>query len=213
MEATKAPALDGELFSTELTFQEIVGIVKKEKIDAADVEKLRKIKLWCYDVVMPGIANTERLATLTAWYNEYEPTNILLLETFEAKNEGELKKFHDQFVAAGHEGLIIRNKAGVYKPNVRSADLQKYKEFTDDEYESVGFTDGEGVEKGLVIWECTTKKGQRFNVRPRGTHEERAELFRNAKRYVGKMLTVRFQELTDDGVPRFPVGIGLRDYE
>jgi hypothetical protein len=27
------------------------------------------------------------------------------------------------------------------------------------------------------------------------------------------MLTVRYQELTDDGLPRFPVGVGLRDYE
>jgi hypothetical protein len=26
-------------------------------------------------------------------------------------------------------------------------------------------------------------------------------------------LTVRYQELTDDGVPRFPVGIAIRDYE
>jgi hypothetical protein len=27
------------------------------------------------------------------------------------------------------------------------------------------------------------------------------------------MLTVRYQELTHDGIPRFPVGITIRDYE
>jgi hypothetical protein len=27
------------------------------------------------------------------------------------------------------------------------------------------------------------------------------------------MLTVRYQELTDDGIPRFPVGLEIRDYE
>jgi DNA ligase-1 len=27
------------------------------------------------------------------------------------------------------------------------------------------------------------------------------------------MLTVRFQNLTDKNVPRFPVGVAIRDYE
>ena len=76
-----------------------------------------------------------------------------------------------------------------------------------------GFTEGEGSEKGLVIWICKTKDGKPFNVRPRGTHEERAELFKKAKNYVGQKLTVRYQELSDDGIPRFPVGITFRDYE
>ena len=41
-----------------------------------------------------------------------------------------------------------------------------------------------------------------------------AEQFaRHGAEYVGKKLTVRYQELTDDGIPRFPVGIAIRDYE
>jgi DNA ligase-1 len=39
------------------------------------------------------------------------------------------------------------------------------------------------------------------------------ELFQNGSEYVGKKLTIRFQELTDEGLPRFPVGIAFRDYE
>ena len=50
-------------------------------------------------------------------------------------------------------------------------------------------------------------------MRPRGTHEERRDLYKIAKSMVGKKLTVRFQELTEDGIPRFPVGIAFRDYE
>ena len=53
---------------------------------------------------------------------------------------------------------------------------------------------------GTVIWECETPKGQTFRVRPRGTHEYRTELFQNGNDYIGKQLTVRYQELTDDGV-------------
>jgi DNA ligase-1 len=50
-------------------------------------------------------------------------------------------------------------------------------------------------------------------VRPRGTHEDRADLFKDGDSYIGKKLTVRYQELTEDGIPRFPVGIAFRDYE
>ena len=83
----------------------------------------------------------------------------------------------------------------------------------DDEYQIVGFQEGEGVEIGCIIWKCVTKEGITFNCRPKGTHEARRELFKNAQQYVGKKLTVRFQELSDDLVPRFPVGITIRDYE
>ena len=58
-----------------------------------------------------------------------------------------------------------------------------------------------------------TKEGKVFNCRPRGTREDRMELYKNGKKYIGKKLTICFQELTDDKVPRFPVGIAFRDYE
>ena len=41
----------------------------------------------------------------------------------------------------------------------------------------------------------------------------REEDYKNHKKYIGKMLTVRFQNLTALGVPRFPVGVVIRDYE
>ena len=64
-----------------------------------------------------------------------------------------------------------------------------------------------------MLWICETPEGKRFTCRPRGTHEERKVWFKNGAAYVGKKLTVRFQELSDGGVPRFPVGIAFRDYE
>jgi DNA ligase-1 len=138
---------------------------------------------------------------------------VYRLITEECKTKAELKGFHDRFVAEGKEGLIIRNKTGLYQLAARSKDLQKFKEFEDAEFTVVEYTDGVGSEKGLVIWVCETEDKKKFSVRPRGTHEERAELFNDADSYVGKKLTVRYQELTEDGIPRFPVGIAFRDYE
>jgi DNA ligase-1 len=91
--------------------------------------------------------------------------------------------------------------------------LQKVKRFVDDEFEIIGGKDGSGRESGLVVFRCVTDSGLEFDVRPRGTHEIRAEMFKNLNEYLGKNLTVRYQELTDDGKPRFPVGLAVRDYE
>jgi ATP-dependent DNA ligase len=129
------------------------------------------------------------------------------------RTEQEMKKLHDKFVNEGYEGLILRNPKGVYGINKRSNDLIKYKSFQDGEYEITGYEEGTGKDEGTVIWVCKTEKDQEFKARPRGTHEERTEWFSNGDKYVGSMLTVRYFELTDDGIPRFPVGLTIRDYE
>ena len=208
----KGTILDGELYSDSLTFQEIVGIVKRETLKAGDDEKMKKIYLYVYDTVQDG-TNEERNAWIKNLFDKHKFATLKMLPTDVANNLEDIKRLHAEYVADGYEGLILRNKAGLYKVGHRSVDLQKYKEFMDDEYKIVGFKEGDGVEKGCVIWVCETKKGQTFSVRPRGTHEERAEAFKKAASQVGKKLTVRFQELTDDGLPRFPVGLVIRDYE
>ena len=203
--------LDGELYSDTLTFQEIVGLVKKATLKAGDAEKMAQIHLCVYDTIRDG-TNESR----NAWLNETFKQGfsaLRLLPTATCASVEDVKTLHAKYVAEGYEGLILRNMAGMYKIGHRSCDLQKYKEFEDAEYVVSGFKEGDGVEKGCVIWECKTAAGQMFAVRPRGTHEQRTEDFKNGAKYVGKKLTVRYQELTTDGIPRFPVGIAFRDYE
>jgi len=203
--------LDGELYSDSLTFQEIVGLVKKETLLPKDVANMEQIFLWVYDTIREE-SYTDRKKWLDGLF-EKKFKHLRQLPTDECKTKEDIAPLHAKYVEEGYEGLMLRNKAGPYKVGHRSKDLQKYKEFQDDEFTVVGFTEGDGVEKGCVIWTCETAKGVPFGVRPRGTHEERRELLKTAKTMVGKKLTVRFQELTDDGIPRFPVGIAFRDYE
>jgi DNA ligase-1 len=203
--------LDGELYSDILTFQEIVGLVKKATLKKGDAEKMAQIHLCVYDTIRDG-TNESRLVWLTELFKQ-PFTALRFLPTATCSTVDDVKTLHASYVAEGYEGLILRNTAGLYKVGYRSCDLQKYKEFEDAEYVVSGFKDGDGVEKGCVIWECKTATDQVFAVRPRGTHEQRMEDFKNGAKYIGKKLTVRYQELTTDGIPRFPVGITFRDYE
>jgi len=204
--------LDGELYSDELTFQEIVGLVKRVTLKPGDVEKQRKIKFHIYDILtdQPYENRLEHLRRM--FFANQGMKHLVNVSTNVCHSEDDMKKQHADHVANGYEGIMLRNPHGLYKHS-RSADLLKYKEFFDDEYEVVGFKEGEGQEKGCVLWMCKTTKGQTFHCRPRGTREDRTELFQKGTEYIGKMLTVRFQELTDEGLPRFPVGIAFRDYE
>jgi DNA ligase-1 len=206
--------LDGELFSKELTFQEIVGIVRKKKFSIKDRETIKKIKFVVYDLVSE-VDYTDRNKLLKELIGDGKYPDVILHTTDIAKNKEEIDYYHDKYVSKGNEGVIIRNFKGAYEEKNRSKNLQKFKVFMDSEFEIVGFTEGTGTEQGLVVWECLVpgSENKTFSVRPTGTFEERKKMFKNAKKYLKKMLTVKFFEMTDSGIPRFPIGKTIRDFE
>ena len=208
--------LDGELFSATLSFQKVVGLVRKERLTAEDEVLLKEVDYRLYDCIdlddeeMPFI---ERYDLVDEFVGDHPSPYLIMAENFLVASAIDIKRLNAQFVGEGFEGVIIRNIMAPYGINKRSKDLQKYKEFFDDEYKIVGYTEGKGNDAGTVIWICETPNKQQFRARPRGSREQRQEWFQNGDSFIGGVLTVRFQELTDDGIPRFPVGIAIRDYE
>ena len=204
--------LDGELYSYTLTFQEVSGLVRKVKLSDDDKHALLDIKFVVFDKISEKPFN-QRLIDLKTLFGRRNLKHVELLETYICSTKDAVGLYLANFESRSYEGIILRNINGMYKQNYRSKDLQKLKTFRDTEYPVVGFSEGEGNEKGCVIWECETPGGLRFSVRPKGSREEREKMFLLGEQYIGRMLTVKFQELTTDGIPRFPVGIGIRDYE
>lgn len=202
---------DGELFTRRMTFQEIVSAVKRQQEDTP------KIEYWIYDCILEGDPFESRNHTLAEIYRSnprvFEGNPLHLVPTDSVADKEEFLKRHEDFVRVGYEGTILRNKKGLYRCDFRSSDLQKYKDFVDEEFEIVGGKEGTGRAEGTIIWTCITKSGKEFDVRPQGVEEQRREWWENREKYVGKKLTVRYQNLSDDGIPIFPVGISLRDYE
>jgi DNA ligase-1 len=135
---------------------------------------------------------------------------VVLVRTEKVAVLADFRRLFAEFVEAGYEGIMLRNAAGIYCANYRSNDLQKYKEFMEEEYRIIDFTQGEGRDAGAVIWVCETADGKVFTVRPRGSLNQRRDWFNDGDSYIGKNLTVIYQELTEDGKPRFPVGKALR---
>ncbi|HEY9703593.1 MAG TPA: ATP-dependent DNA ligase [Allocoleopsis sp.] len=205
--------LDGELYSDTLDFQTLVGLVKKEYLSNEDIQKMKEISFIVYDLVDHVLNYQDRIAKLKKFFSENKFQRVKLLKTEVLDSRDALDTRYTSYISDGYEGLILRNFEGMYEEKNRSKNLQKYKKFMDSEFKIVSFTEGEGIEKGLVIWICETNESKQFRVRPKGTHTERKKLFKNGKKYIGKYLTVKYFELTNEGLPRFPVGITIRDYE
>ena len=207
---------DGELFSTEMLFEDIVSACRTSV--GHDEAKFKHLHYHVYDLIPVEDANLamayeDRFEMLTCLRGGGY-ANLQLVEAMPIDRPEDIPKMHDVYVEQGYEGIIVRNRRGAYLSN-RSYDLQKYKRFTDQEYEIVDAKEATGNDAGTAILQCRMGNGDDrcFWVRPKGTREYRTSLLTNRDALMGKMLTVRYQNLTDKGIPRFPVGVAVRDYE
>lgn len=209
--------LDGELFTFDFPFEELVGLLKTvENVTEAKQDKLRHVRFFVFDMLdtnNPKMVFKDRFKHAADLLAGVKPKTIELVETKVANvlSDQIAIKVRDRYIKRGYEGVIFRNLESIYGINKRSSDLVKYKKTLDAEYEIVDFEEAKGRDAGTPIFWLKMAKGDRFKARPMGTLEERKEMLKNAKKLVGKMATVEYQELTNKGVPRFPVLVRIRE--
>jgi DNA ligase-1 len=200
--------LDGELYNHELEFQKITSIVRKK-----EHPELFKIQYHIYDVIINDISFKERIEIIKTILSETNCINssnflfLFLVKTFVIHNREQMNHLHNQFVEEGYEGIMLRNPMSNYKQKIRSKDLVKYKLFKDSDYIIVGHHEGTG---GIPVFECITDEGKKFSVNMKCSIDEKREMMESVTEYYGKKLIVKYQELSQDNIPRFPVGIGIR---
>ena len=204
---------DGELYTNDIPFNEISGLVRMTAKHAklSDMERANKIHYYVYDCI--DLANLEmtykdRNQLLATKFKGIKSPMLHLVETEIAESTKDVKEKHDQYVAEGYEGIMVRDMIGPYEVDKRSKYLQKYKEFCEDEFKIVGFHEENG---GLVIWDVILPNGKTCAAAPNASDAQRKELFKNADAYVGKMLTIYHFGYDADGRLRFPRGKAIRE--
>jgi DNA ligase 1 len=199
--------LDGELYVPGISMQTIASWVKRK-----GHPDQHKIQYHVYDVPSPDDPWSRRWETLKSVIPE-DNKIIKRVDTKVACDPDAVWRYQAKCVAQGYEGAMVRTRDGLYEYGNRSYGLLKVKMFMDAEYKIVDIQEGRGKMEGAAIFKCVTKDKKYFDCVMRGTMEQRKEHFRSKPVIIGKMLTVRYQNETDDGLPRFPVGICIRDYE
>jgi DNA ligase-1 len=212
--------LDGELYNHELkdNFQKITSLVRKTVNLGADelAESKELVQYHIYDMFDSANPNM----TFMQRYNWIQKNvhlvnkkaiGIHLVPVAICETSEEIDVMYGEYTQAGYEGQMIRQDA-VYE-NKRSKGLLKRKEFITEEYEVVEVHEGQGNWAGYAK-RLTLKmpNGTTFSSGIRGSQAKLKELLENPNI---DWATCRYFELSNDGIPRFPVtidyGTGERD--
>ena len=212
--------LDGELYNHELkdNFQKITSLVRKTVNLGADelAESKELVQYHIYDMFDSANPNM----TFMQRYNwiqknvhlvNKKAVGIHLVASAICETTEEIDVMYGEYTTAGYEGQMIRQDA-VYE-NKRSKGLLKRKEFITEEYEVVEVHEGQGNWAGYAK-RLTLKmpNGTTFSSGIRGSQAKLKELLENPNI---DWATCRYFELSNDGVPRFPVtidyGTGVRN--
>lgn len=145
----------------------------------------------------------------------------------------ELEAYEEELVAAGYEGVMVRDPDGRYKfgrSTVREGILLKFKRFEDGEGVIVGYerrkenTNAKvagpvGSKRsthasGMVFHDTIGSLSLMFNGEPLSVGSglddaERARLWKIRKTLPGKLVKFKYQKAP--GIPRFPIYLGIRD--
>ena len=205
---------DGELYADKFAndFNAICSLVKKTKPTSDDLAKSKEsIQYHIYDLPSCSGTFTQRNKALI---DIGVPRGCVIVTTDKVNNENELMGCYSAYVDWGYEGQMIRlDKEYESK---RSKSLLKHKSFIDEEYTILDVVEGEGNKTGMVgSFVFESKTGHIFNSSPKYSWDECKELWKQRQELIGKLATVKYFNLTPDGVPRFPyvINIDRESYE
>lgn len=198
--------LDGELYSSTLTFEEIQSVVRGGKTNDP---RMSQIFYYVFDVINDEIYH-QRVISLDMICCGL--SNVKAVPWFIVRSHEEIDAKHISFISGGFEGSMVRNITGLYQANKRSTEILKNKSFDDSEFEIVGWKTGKGKFEQVPIF-LLLGPGGTFDATPEGDEMERSQLLENADNLIGKFATVRFFGYTSKNIPRFPIFVRVREAE
>lgn len=194
---------DGELYTHGLAF----GAVQSLITDVAHPEREERLVFVIFDIVSP-LPFEDRLEDLTL---DLSPgVEVAKTTLIDPSEDGALDRAREAAEADGYEGLILRDPAGRYEYK-RTKSLLKLKSFFDEEFLVMDIFQGEGKNAGTAVLECWVDGDRYFTVTAPGTYDAKREVWENRDRYIGRKLTVRYQEKSAEGIPRFPVAVSFKE--
>jgi DNA ligase-1 len=193
--------LDGELWFGRKQFDRASEIARTQ----GTPDRWKELKYLVFDAPDAKGPFEDRMKFLQDARGGWKNTFTTLHEHTTCTGADHLIEELDRVVALGGEGLMLRKPQSHYEPR-RSATLLKVKKFLDMEVTVTDYEAGKGRHKGRVgaLWvklstgkEC--KVGTGLKDKDRDTPPAK-----------GSVITVKYQETTEDGLLRFPVYVGPR---
>jgi DNA ligase 1 len=187
--------LDGELWLDRKAFQRTVSIVRRQ--DKSDHWK--QIRYVVFDAPSLKEPFESRLEFLADCQKSIPSGFVSTLKHARCRSLDHLREELARIEQLGGEGLMLRQPGSSYEAG-RSTTLLKVKSFRDEEAVVVDYVKGKGRHKGrLGALVVRLQNGTQFCVGTGFTDKQREN-----PPAIGSLITFRYQELSDGGVPRFP---------
>ena len=197
--------LDGELWSGRGMFERLSGIVRKD--DPVDAE-WREVRYMLFELPEAPGTFRERVRELREIVARAAVPWLQVIDQFEVGSRKELDQRLASVVRAGGEGLMLHRAEAPYSAG-RSPDLLKMKPLHDAEATVIGHVPGKGKYRGMTgALRVRMENGIEFHL---GSGLNDA-LRRNPPS-IGTIITFRYRELTERGVPRFASYFRVRSLE
>lgn len=201
----------GELYQHDIEveeggtkFQAIMRAIKKHRPGISE-----QIKFHVYDMVETEWSYSSRMQFILD--NLYELRTVEFIDCVTVYSEKELKEFHSKALHDGYEGTMVKANGLPYKINGRSKNLLKYKDFSDISLHIKDIRPSDRKpDEGFPVFQWIGAKNDELKAGMKFSKEVRREWLKNKDKYIGKPAELRFFEFSDNGVPRFPVVVGIR---
>lgn len=221
MAFAKDPTLvfDGEIYHHDFArnFSGLIGAIKvqRENRDADHTNIQKQLQLHCFDLLYGNSITGDTPYALR--YNYLErvlarlPNKKTQLVEQTVARKAQVNRHHDDHVAEGYEGVMVRTGSGKYEYGKRSYSILKMKKMQDAEFLVTRIIEGKGKLEGTVgAIECVTENKDRFKANFGVSDDERHYYWRRQHQLLGKMATIQFQEVSPNGIPRFGVFKAIR---
>ena len=210
-------ALDGELYTARGEFEKIQSTVMDK---TPSVTAWSEIKFHVFDVPEASGGLLERLSELEKFIakNPQAGQNLKIIKQVKVKDNAEFESFAEAIIAKGGEGAVVREPNAPYERK-RSKNALKYKKFKDAECEVMAINAGTGKYAGLmgsVTCKSLGAAGSNPDEQiPHGVKFKVGSGFSDAQRAnppkIGSIITYKYQNLTEKGLPRFPIFLRVRE--
>jgi DNA ligase-1 len=221
--------LDGELYAKGMSFQQITHYVMSE-----DEVVPFELKFWCFDCVKDNNLNTpfkERIRLIPI------VDIIVKVEQKELNTAHDVQNMFEEALNIGFEGLILKSPNSYYKcgrGTLKEGLIYKVKPFETFDGEITEVIQGtkvkdevERTQDNFGNSKTSIKKDDRelvekasaFRVKYNGTtlkvslamtDEEKEEVWRNQKNYIGKYIEYKGMSIGQKDVPRHPIYLRMR---
>ena len=190
-----ARALDGELWAGRGQFERTSATVRRQTPDDAEWRQLRYM---IFELPQAEGDFRERVQTMQRVVAEAAVPWLQAVEQFTVRDRKELDAKLARVVKAGGEGLMLHRADAPYLTGRHDA-LLKMKPLYDAEATVVGHLPGKGKYLGMLgALRVRTEAGVEFSL-----GSGLSDAVRRAPPPIGTIITYRYREVSERGIPRF----------